>query len=118
MKKILNIIIIIGILLNICSCGLLKKPINNQTGLSEYLKQTEDSIRDEDWEKAKVSLDEAEKAWKKSKPLLQIEIDHDYVNDIEEGFVKLGGYIETKEKADSMATILLVESTWKSIGSL
>lgn len=117
-KKILNIILIVGILINICSCGLLQKPINKQTGFSNHLKQTENSIRDEDWEKAKVSLDEAKKAWRKSKPLLQIDIDHDYVNNIEEDFVKLGGYIEAKEKADSLATILLVENTWKNIGSL
>ena len=117
-KKILNIILIVGILLNVCSCGLLQKPINKRTGFSDHLKQTENSIRDEDWEKAKVNLDNSKKAWKKAKPLLQIDIDHDYVNSIEDDFVKLGGYIETKEKANSLATILLVEDTWKNIGSL
>lgn len=82
------------------------------------LKQTENNIRSEDSEKAKASLEESKKTWKKVKPLLQIDIDNDYVNSIEEDYVKLSGYIETKEKANSLATILLVEDTWKNIGSL
>jgi hypothetical protein len=117
-KKILYIILIIGILTNICSCALLQKPIDNRTGFSNHLKQIENNIRSEDWEKAKGSLDESKKAWKKVKPLLQIDIDHDYVNRIEEDFIKLGGYIDTKEKVNSLATILLVEDTWDNIGSL
>lgn len=118
LKKILYMALIIGILTNTCSCGLLQKPIDKRTGFSNQLKQTENSIRGEDWEKAKASLEDAEKTWKKVKPLLQIDIDHDYVNSIEEDFVKLDGYIETKEKANSLATILLVEDTWENIGSL
>ena len=117
-RKTLIVTLILSVLINICSCGLLQKPINKRTGFSDHLKQTENSIRDEDWENAKISLDNAKKAWKKAKPLLQIDIDHDYVNSIEEDFVKLGAYIETKEKANSLATILLVEDTWKNIGSL
>lgn len=118
MKKILYILLTIGILTNICSCGLLQKPIDSRTGFSNHLEQTENSIRGEDWEKAKVSLEESKKAWKKVKPLFQIDIDHDYVNNIEEDFVKLDGYIDTKEKANSLATILLVKNTWENIGSL
>ncbi|MCX7922597.1 MAG: DUF4363 family protein [Clostridia bacterium] len=117
-KKILYIILIIGILTNTCSCALLQKPIDNRTGFSKHLKQTENSIRSEDWEKAKASLVESKKTWKKLKPLLQIDIDHDYVNSIEEDFVKLDGYIETKEKANSLVTILVVEDTWDNIGSI
>ena len=107
-KKILFIILIICFVINICSCTLLQKPIGNRTGFTNHLNETEKSIRSEDWEKAKVSLDESKKAWKKVKPLLQIDIDHDYVNRIEEDFIKLDGYIDTKEKANSLSTIFLV----------
>jgi uncharacterized protein YxeA len=117
-KKILNIVLILCISINISSCGLLQKTINKRTGFTNHLKETENSIRDEDWENAKVNLDNSKKAWKKAKPLLQIDIDHDYVNDIEENFIKLDAYIETEEKANSLATILLVEDTWKNISSL
>lgn len=117
-KKALYIILILAIMTNISSCALLKKPIENRTGFSNHLKQTENYIRSEDWEKAKASLGDSEKTWKKLKPLLQVDIDHDYVNNIEEDFVKLGGYIEAKEKGNSLATILLVQDTWDNIGSL
>jgi hypothetical protein len=118
MKKTFYLILIAVVLLFTCSCALLQKPIDNRTGFSNHLKQTENNIRSEEWEKAKSSLDECIKAWKKVKPLLQIDIDHDYVNSMEEDFIKLDGYIDCKEKADSLATILLVEDTWKNIGSL
>lgn len=117
-KKIGITLLLAGILLNVCSCTLLRKPIDNRTGFSNHLNQTENNIRNEDWEKAKTSLEDSKKAWKKIKPLLQVDIDHDYVNDIEKDFIRLDGYIDTKEKPDSLATILLIQNTWKNIGSL
>lgn len=114
----LYILLIAIVLTNICSCALLQKQIDNRTGFSNYLKETENSIRSEDWEKAKSGLEESRKKWSEIKPLIQIDIDHDYVNSIEEDFIKLDGYIDSKEKADSLATILLVENTWGNIGSL
>lgn len=117
-KKIFYIILIAGVLITTCSCALLQKPIDNRTGFSKNLNQLEDYIRNEDWEKAKGSLVESKRIWKKIKPLMQIDIDHDYVNNIEENFIKLDGYVETNEKPDSLATILLVEDIWKNIGTL
>lgn len=106
------------ILINTSSCAVIHKTVDRQTGFSDQLKKTESFIREEEWNKAKSSLEESEKTWKKLKPMFQIDIDHDYVNNIEENFVKLGGYIDTKDKADSLSTILLVEDIWKNIGSL
>jgi len=117
-KKFLVIVILVGILISACSCTLLRKPIDNRSGFSNHLKQTEGYIRNEDWQKAKSSLEDSKKAWKKIKPLLQIDIDHDYVNDIEEDFIKLDGYIEVKEKPDSLVTILLIQDIWDNIGSI
>jgi branched-chain amino acid transport system substrate-binding protein len=75
-------------------------------------------IRSENWEKAKISLDDSRKTWKQLKPMLQIDIDHDYVNNIEESFVKLDGYIDAGEKGNSLATILVIQNEWDNIGSL
>ena len=109
-KKLINVItlLILIIIFTVltCSCSLLSKPLGRRTGFSEYLKQLEDNIRSEEWDKAKTSLEGSRKAWKKLKPLLQIDIDHDYVNEMEEGLVKLEAYIETKQKADSLSIIL------------
>ena len=117
-KIFLVAILISGILINTCSCALLQKTMDRRTGFSDQLKLTENFIRNEEWNKAKSSLDDSKKTWKKLKPLLQIDIDHDYVNSIEEDFVKLDGFIDTKAKAYSLSTILLVEDTWNNIGSL
>ena len=117
-KKVFAAIFITFMILNISSCALLKKPIDNKTGFSDHLKQTEVYIRNEEWEKAKTSLENNTKTWKELKPLFQIDIDHDYVNNIEEYFTKLKGYIDTKEKADSLTIILLIQDIWENIGSL
>lgn len=117
-RKFLYTILISGILINTCSCALLQKTMDNRTGFSDQLKQTENFIRSEEWNKAKSSLEDSKKTWKKLKPLLQIDIDHDYVNSIEEDFVKLDGFIDTEAKAYSLSTILLVKYTWDNIGSL
>ena len=117
-KKLLASVLLVGILLNLCSCTLLRKPIDNKSGFSAHLKQTEAYIRDADWDKAKASLAESKKVWKKIKPLLQVDIDHDYVNDIEKDFTRLEGYVDSKEKPDSLATILLIQDIWKNISSL
>lgn len=117
-RKFLLLLLTFSILINTCSCALFQKTVDHRMGFSDQLEETETFIRNEEWDKAKSSLVESEKIWKKLKPLFQIDIDHDYVNSIEEDFVKLGGYIDTKEKAESLSTILLVEETWENIGSL
>lgn len=117
-KRFLYAILISGILINTCSCALLQKTMDSRTGFSDQLKQTENFIRSEEWNKAKTSLEASKKTWKKLKPLLQIDIDHDYVNSIDEDFIKLDGFIDTEAKAYSLSTILLVKDNWKHIGSL
>lgn len=101
-----------------CSCGVLRRPLDNQVGLSQYLRETESSIRREDWTNAMESIKKAQKAWEKIKPLMQIDIDHDYVNDIETRFVSLKGYIETKNSSEALANVLIIQETWKSIGDM
>lgn len=101
-----------------CSCGLIREPLDNKSGFSKYLKDTEGNIRQEEWNKADQSLRNSQKAWKSLKPIMQIDIDHDYINDIENNFALLKGYIETQEKAQSLATIFLIQKNWENIGEM
>jgi len=105
-------------MINLSSCALFRKPLDNWANFSDYLKETEEYIRQEKWPEALDSLEKAHEAWLKIKPIMQIDIDHDYVNDIEKDFTVLKGYIESKEKADSLATILLLQKSWKNIGEM
>lgn len=117
-KYILLFVILYGFSSVLYSCAPLRKPLDNRSGFSKYLEETESYIRKEDWKNALNSLGNANKAWKQLKPILQLDIDHDYVNVIESNFILLKGYIETQEKPDSLAIILLIQDAWENIGSM
>lgn len=117
-KKLLYMTMPVLILLSMCSCALFQGSVDKRTGFSDLLRQTEDNIRKEDWTKAGESLEASQKTWERLKPFLQIDIDHDYVNDIESDFIRLEGYIEAREKGNSLSSILLVKDTWENIGTL
>lgn len=117
-RRIILCVLTAGILVNICSCALLQKPLDRKTSFSKELGQLESNLRSEEWEQSGENLEAAKKAWKKLKPWLQIDIDHDYVNEIEESFVKLEAYIDTEDQPDALATVLLIQETWTDIGSL
>jgi len=110
-KKILLTILLIVTLLLSASCTLLTKPLDHRTGFSNYLAQVENNIQAEEWDQAKI-------AWKELKPLMQLDVDHDYINNIEDDFIKLDAYLDTKDKSNSLASILLIKNTWENIGSL
>ncbi|MDD4238431.1 MAG: DUF4363 family protein [Desulfotomaculaceae bacterium] len=119
MKKLAVIYLILVILImGLSSCAPLRKPLDDRTNYSKYLFDTEIFIRQEDWTNALNSMEKSQKAWNKLKPLLQVDIDHDYVNDIDNNFTLLKGYIETEEKSDSLATILLLQKIWDNIGEM
>jgi uncharacterized protein YxeA len=105
-------------MITICSCALFRQPLDKISGFSSYLRETERYIRTDEWSKAEVSLKQAAKTWKRLKPYLQIDIDHDYVKEIESNFVLLRGNIETKAKPNSLALILLLQDNWKNIDSM
>lgn len=109
-------LIIISVLL--CCCAPLRRPLDAHSGFSAHLKATEEGIRNQDWDGALEGLEASVAAWKGIKPYLQLDIDHDYVNDIEANFVLLRGYIESEEKSHSLALILLIQDTWENIGSM
>jgi electron transfer flavoprotein beta subunit len=59
LKKLIYIILIALVLAAISSCALLQKPLDKRTGFSNYLKETENHIRSEDWVQAEFALREA-----------------------------------------------------------
>ena len=83
----------------------------------EHIHEEED-IRQEDWEKAQDNLAKSEQIWKEIKPFLQIDIDHDYVNEIEDRFTLLKGYIDTEDKSNSVAIILSIQNIWENIDQM
>mgnify|MGYP000883704151 FL=1 len=111
-------VLIIVLVIQLCSCAPLRRPIDSRFGFSAGLKVTETNIRNEDWDRALSSLDDSLATWKRIKPYLQLDIDHDYINDIEAGFVLLKGYLECGEKSHSLALILLIQDIWENIGSM
>ena len=117
-KKLLYGFLAVYFAFNISSCALVQKPIDARSGLGDNLKSIEECIRAEDWENAKIYLDKSQETWKKIKPYFQVDIDHDYVNDIESDFTKLSGYIDANSKAESLGAILLIQKTWENIGNL
>ncbi|HYF81770.1 MAG TPA: DUF4363 family protein [Clostridia bacterium] len=117
-KKSVIFTLITTVLIALCSCTLLVKPLDKNIHFSEQLSQLENDIRNENWEKADENLEAAKKAWKRLKPYIQVEIDHDYVHQIEENLAKLEAYIDTEEQADALANMLLIQETWEDIESL
>lgn len=110
--------LIVIVLMTLCSCTALVGPLDKNMGFSEQLLQLEKAIQDEKWEQADKDLEASEKAWKRLRPWLQIDIDHDYIHEIEENLAKLNGYIYTKEQPDALAHLLLIKETWDDIESL
>ena len=120
MKKTVLLLLVLGLCtaLVLCSCTLLRGYLDHKSGFCHHLLEMETHIREEDWEKAALNHVHSQAAWKKIKPLLQLDIDHDYVNEIENNLASLRGYIESQERPDSLATVLLIQKLWENIGQM
>ena len=118
LKRSALFVLLVTALTTICSCTLLVKPLDKNVHFSERLSKLENAIRNENWEQAGPSLEAAKKSWKKLKPWLQVDIDHDYVHEIEENLAKLEAYIDVEEQEDALANLLLIKETWEDIESL
>lgn len=111
-------IIILAVTVPLCCCTPVRRSIDKRSGFSAHLEAAENGIREEDWDSAKNSITESIATWKRIKPYLQLDIDHDYINDIEASFTLLRAYIESREKSHCLAYILLIRDTWENIGSM
>lgn len=119
MTKKISAIFLISVLLPVfCSCALLKGPLDDRSGFTGRLIETEKYILEEKWNKAAAGLKDTEKSWKELKPILQIDIDHDYINEIEDYFVIIKAAIENEDKTDSLTGLRLIQKKWDSIGEM
>ena len=110
--------LILAVVTILCSCTFMMKPLDKNIGFSAQLNQLEDDIRSESWAQAEEELEEAKEAWVKIKPWIQIDIDHDYVHELEENLTRLEGYIATEVKSEALATMLMIHETWDDMQSL
>ena len=110
--------IIIALLISLCSCTFVIEPLDKNAGFSDQLTKLEDDIRNDSWVQAGEELKEAKEDWEKIKPWIQIDIDHDYVHELEENLTRLEGYIATETKSEALATILMIHETWSDMQSL
>ena len=109
-------LILVTMIIFLSSCTILVEHIDKNTHFSEQVSSIESAIRSESWEQANESLSAAKKAWKRLKPVIQIDIDHDYIHVIEDNIAELKAYIDTKQKPDALAKVLLIQETWEDIG--
>lgn len=98
-------------------CTLFKNPVDKRMGFSESLSDLEKAIIEENFDKANEKFTISMEIWEKVKPFMQIEVDHDIVNDIESEFAALSAYIETDNKPLALASIRIVISMWSDIGT-
>lgn len=112
-----TLILILLMFLIITGCTLLKKPLDKKTGFSAELDALDGLIAAENWEEAGESLTVCMEKWNKIKPWMQLELDHDVVNEIEVRLNELSAYLETEEKPDALSNIRAVRNIWGDIGS-
>jgi hypothetical protein len=116
MKK--HILIAIALLLLLTTgCTLFKKPLDKKTGFSSELDSLEGLITTDSWEEAGDSLLLCLEKWKKVKPWMQLELDHDVINEIEIRLTELTAYMETEEKPAALSNVRAVKNIWEDIGS-
>ncbi|NLN66303.1 MAG: DUF4363 family protein [Clostridiaceae bacterium] len=105
------------ILLTFSCCTLFRNPLDKRTGFSEELADLEGYICDENWEESGKSVLLSMEKWEKVKPWIQMEIDHDVINDLEVKLTELSAFIETRDKSASLANIRVIINMWANIGS-
>ncbi len=116
MKK--QILILIPLLLLfVTGCTLFKKPLDRKTGFSAELDALDGLIAAENWEEAGESLTSCKQKWYIVKPWMQLELDHDVINEIELKLYELSAYLETEEKPDALSNVRAVRNIWGDIGS-
>ncbi len=112
-----RLIIITLVILITSGCTMFKGALDKRTGFSSELANIEKYISDDNWEDAEKSMAQCMQKWEKIKPWLQLELDHDVVNEIEARMTELTAYLETEEKPTALANARVIINYWADIGS-
>lgn len=116
MKK-QGLLLISLLLLLLSGCTLFKKPLDRRTGFSTELIALDGFIAAENWGDAEASLTLCLEKWEKVKPWMQLELDHDVINEIEIRLIELSAYLETEEKPTALSNVRAVQNLWEDAGS-
>lgn len=88
-----------------------KKPLTKQT--YDYLVGTSHAVQNDDWSQASNSLDGLKSAWKKAKPMIQLNQSTQAVEDFESSLSRLESFIQNQDKAESQAELNNMMTIWK-----
>lgn len=116
MKKLLFMISLLFMFAS-SGCSLFKNIADRKTGFSNEMAYLEGCIYTEQWDAAAGAFNRCAEKWKKIKPWMQLEIDHDVVNEIDTRFTEVTAYMDTKEKSMSLAGVRVIINIWSDIGS-
>jgi len=116
MKKTLLLIVAL-ILMITTGCTVFKRTLDKKLGFTQELETVDRYIGEESWDKAGESMTNCTTKWYKIKPWMQLELDHDVINEIESRLTELSAYLETEDKSSALAGIRVIINYWKDIGS-
>jgi hypothetical protein len=117
LKRIIPLVIMMFILMSTTGCTVFKRTLDKKTNFSEELEAVNRYIAENSWDKAGESMANCMEKWYKIKPWMQLELDHDVINEIEARLVEMSAYLETEEKSSALAGIRVIINYWKDIGS-
>lgn len=110
-------IIVIGIFIFSMTSGLiLKKPLLGHDDVLYHVHALKEDVRNEQWKKAENQLKQAKNAWKKVSKRIQVSSEREEMRLISRIFVRVHGFIETKEKGSVLAEIEEIEFLWHELG--
>lgn len=84
---------------------------NNAYALSKELDRLSDSIRKQDWDKAKIDMESAHNTWESFRKEWMALIDHAEIDRIETSLTKIKEYIEIKNEKDCLVELAALKQS-------
>ncbi|HLR79768.1 MAG TPA: DUF4363 family protein [Bacillota bacterium] len=120
MKKIffkLLPIVVIGLFILVMTTGaFLKKPLTGDDDVIHHIDNVQNSIHEDQWEKANEQLTQAEQAWKKIISRIQYSAERDEINTISKNIERARGYIDVQDKAGTLSELAEARFIWEELG--
>ncbi|HHX22696.1 MAG: DUF4363 family protein [Tepidanaerobacteraceae bacterium] len=94
----------------------LKNVVGKDGHFIDYYEDIRTSIKEEEWEKAMNKFEKLEELWRAKISLIQFSVERDQINGIDISFARLKGYLESKNKAGSLAELYEAKRHWEDLG--